>query len=98
MTHLIETNRTRFAVEPACRVLQVAPSTYYAARSRPPSARQERDEKLAPEVRRVHAEHVGVYGARKVWRQLQREGQPVACCTVERLMRRLGLAGAMADH
>ena len=95
MTRFIETNRSRFGVEPICRVLQVAPSSYYADRSRQPSARKRRDEELAPEVRRVHAEHFGVYGARKVWRQLRREGQAVARCTVERLMQRLGLQGAV---
>lgn len=95
MTRFIETNRSRFGVEPICRVLQVAPSTYYAARRRPPSARQLRDEALTPELVRVHAEHFGVYGARKVWRQLQREGHAVARCTVERLMRRLRLQGAV---
>jgi putative transposase len=73
----------------------VAPSTYYAARSRPPSARVRRDGELAGEIARVHRENFGVYGARKVWRQLHREGMPVARCTVERLMRAEGLAGAV---
>jgi putative transposase len=75
--------------------LQVAPSTYYAAKSRPPSARQVRDEKLKAEILRVYRDNFGVYGARKVWRQLQREGVPVARCTVERLMRELGICGAV---
>jgi putative transposase len=73
-------------------VLQFAPSTYYAARRRPPSARRQRDEELKPKLRRVHAEHFGVYAARKLWCQLQREGTRVARCTVERLMRDMGLA------
>ena len=95
MSRFIDTHRDRFGVEPICRELQVAPSTYYAARCRPPSARQVRDEALKVKLRHVHAEHFGVYGARKLWRQLHREGVPVARCTVERLMRQVGLAGAV---
>jgi putative transposase len=95
MKRFIDTHRTRFGVEPICRVLQFAPSTYYAARKRPPSARQQRDEQLSAEVQRVHRAHFGVYGVRKVWRQLLREGMAVARCTVERLMRALGLSGAV---
>jgi putative transposase len=74
-------------------VLPIAPSTYYATRRRPPSARSRRDQELKVEIRRVHAANFGVYGARKVWRQLHREGIVVARCTVERLMGELGLAG-----
>jgi putative transposase len=74
---------------------QIAPSTYYAARSRAPSPRAVRDEALTAQIERVHADNYGVYGARKVWRQLHREGTPVARCTVERLMRRAGLAGVV---
>jgi putative transposase len=74
-------------------VLPIAPSTYYAARHRPPSARRRRDTELKAEIARVHAEHFGVYGARKLWRQLHREGIGVARCTVERLMGELGLQG-----
>ena len=95
MTRFIDTHRDRFGVEPICRVLQFAPSTYYAARKRPPSARQQRDARLSSAIQRIHREHFGVYGVRKVWRQLQREGLQVARCTVERLMRTLGLAGAV---
>jgi putative transposase len=89
-----------FGVEPICRVLsehgcQVAPGTYRAAAKRPPCARVVRDEELVVEIRRVHGENYGVYGARKVWKQLHREGTPVARCTVERLMRVEGLAGAI---
>ena len=87
--------RDRFGVEPICRVLQAAPSTYYAARVRPSSVRQVRDEALKVKIRHVHAEHFGIYGVRKLWRQLSREGIPVARCTVERLMRELGLKGAV---
>ncbi|MCH7971983.1 MAG: IS3 family transposase, partial [Chloroflexi bacterium] len=72
-----------------------APSTYDAARRRSPSTRQLRDEALKVKLRHVHAEHFGVYGARKMWRQLHREGIPVARCTVERLMRELGLSGVV---
>src|SRR5206468_8391543 len=78
-----------------CRTLQFAPSSYYAARQRPRSARRQRDEALKLELQQAHAEHFGVYGARKLWRQLQRQGTLVARCTVERLMRELGLAGAV---
>ncbi len=93
MTHFIETHRERFGVEPICRELQVAPATYYAARHRRSSARRVRDEALKVKLRHVHVEHFGVYGARKLWRQLRREGIPVARCTVERLMRELRLSG-----
>jgi hypothetical protein len=93
MIAYIDANRDRFGVEPICQLLPIAPSTYHAARRRPPSARALRDEELKAEIARVHAEHFGVYGARKVWRQLHREGIVVARCTVERLMRGLHLEG-----
>jgi putative transposase len=93
MIAYIDANRDRFGVEPICQVLPIAPSTYYAASRRPASARAVRDAKLKGEIARVHAEQFGVYGARKVWRQLHREGISVARCTVERLMRELGLQG-----
>jgi putative transposase len=90
----------RWGVESICAVLsehgcQIAPSTYYDRLRRPPSPRQRRDEQLHRDIRRVHAENFGVYGARKVWLQLNREGIPVARCTVERLMRELGLTGVV---
>jgi putative transposase len=91
----ITEHRSRWGVEPICRVLQVAPSSYYAAIRRPPSARQRRDEVLKGEIRRVWEEHRRVYGADKVWAQLRREEIPVARCTVERLMRQLGLRGVV---
>ena len=96
----ISSNKARWGVEPICRVLQVAPSTYYAATTRPPCARRRRDEVLKAEIRRVWDEHRQVYGADKVWAQLNREheGTPVgrvARCTVERLMRRLGIQGVV---
>jgi putative transposase len=93
MIAYIDANRDRFGVEPICQMLPIAPSTYYHARRRPPSARRRRDEELKIELRRVHDDNFGVYGARKVWRQLHREGIAVARCTVERLMRELGLEG-----
>jgi putative transposase len=93
MIAYIDRHRDRFGVEPICRVLPIAPSTYYAASRRPTSTRALRDTKLKAEIARVHAEHFGVYGARKVWRQLHREGIAVARCTVERLMCELGLEG-----
>lgn len=93
MTAFIDANRPAFGVEPICRTLQIAPSTYYASRCRPPSARARRDENLEVEVRRVWTENRRVYGADKVWTQLRREGIDVARCTVERLMRRLKIRG-----
>ena len=93
MITFIDAHKDRFGVEPICRVLPIAPSTYHDARGRPASARAVRDAQLKGEIARVHAEHFGVYGARKVWRQLHREGIAVARCRVERLMGELGLEG-----
>ena len=75
-------------------MVQIAPSTYYAARSRPASARARRDEELKIEITRVYEANLFVYGADKIWTQLNREGIRVARCTVERLMRDLGISGA----
>jgi putative transposase len=88
-----------FGVEPICRVLSehgcpIAPSTYYDTVSRPLSARARRDEQLKAAITWIHADNFGVYGARKVWLALNREGVAVARCTAERLMRDLGLSGA----
>ena len=91
----IAAHKERWGVEPICRELQVAPSSYYAALRRSPSARQQRDEVLAGAIRRVWDEQRRVYGADKVWAQLKREGTPAARCTVERLMRQLGLRGVV---
>jgi putative transposase len=74
---------------------KIAPSSYYAAKARPPSARAARDRELLAEIRRVHGANYSVYGAHKVWRQLRREGFEVARCTVERLMRADGLTGVI---
>jgi putative transposase len=89
----IDCYRDRFGVEPICETLQVAPSSYYSAKSRRPCRRRVRDKELMAHIGRVFEENYGVYGARKVWRQLNREDIAVARCTVERLMRRMGLAG-----
>jgi putative transposase len=91
----ITEHRGRWGVEPICRVLQVAPSSYYAAIRRPPAARRRRDDVLKGEIRRVWDEHRQVYGADKVWAQLKREEIPAARCTVERLMRDLGIRGVV---
>jgi putative transposase len=91
----IDGHRDRWGVEPICRVLQVAPSTYYAARSRSPSARQLRDAQLKVEIQRVWKDNFEVYGARKVWRQLDREGIVVGRDRVARLMRELGICGVV---
>jgi putative transposase len=91
----ITEHQAHWGVEPICRVLQVAPSSYYAAVGRPVSARRQRDEVLKAEIRRVWDDHRQVYGGDKVWAQLNREGIRVARCTVERLMRELGLRGVV---
>jgi putative transposase len=94
MIPYIDEQRGSFGVEPICRTLAIAPSSYYAAKRRPPSARQVADEALAPEIARVHAEHLGVYGVRKTWRAAVRDGMAVGRDRTWRLMRALGLAGA----
>ena len=100
MSDFIDQHRQRHGVEPICRVLQIAPSGYrrHAAQQRDPTlrcARAQRDDALVPHIERVWHANLQVYGADKVWRQLAREGRPVARCTVERLMRRQGLRGVM---
>jgi transposase InsO family protein len=100
MIAFIDEHRDAYGVEPICRVLPIAPSSYHerVAQRRDPvrrSARSRRDETLKPEVMRVFAENFGVYGVRKVWRQMKREGYDVARCSVERLMRDLGLQGVI---
>ena len=100
MKAFIDEHRERFEVEPICRVLQVAPSMYWrhAARQKNPALRcrrEPRDEVLVGHVQRVWQDNVRVYGADEIWRQLNREGIRVARCTVERLMRRQGLHGAL---
>ena len=100
MRDFVDANRDLHGVEPICRVLQIAPSGYrrHAAQKRDPSlrpARVRRDDELVPQIERVWQANFQVYGADKVWKQLAREGTPVARCTVERLMRRQGLRGVM---
>lgn len=100
MIAFIDDHREAYGVEPICRVLPIAPSTYHAhaARNADPSKlsdRSKRDAELRPEVQRVWDENFQVYGVRKVWRQLNREGNVVARCTVARLMADMGLAGAV---
>jgi putative transposase len=94
----VDAYRDTFGVEPICRALQIAPSGYrrHAARQRDPvrrSARERRDAQLMPEIQRVWRSNLQVYGADKVWRQLERERIDIARCTVERLMRQLGIQG-----
>lgn len=93
MTRFIEERRGRFSVELLCRTLGASPSTYYAARNRPPSARAITDAWLTEEITRVFEDNYGVYGARKLWRQLQREGIFIGRDRVWRLMRDAGLQG-----
>jgi len=100
MIAFIDDHRGAHGVEPICKVLPIAPSTYRAhvAKRRDPaklSARARRDARLKIEVRRVFDENFRVYGVRKVWRQLKREGFDVARCTVSRLMRDIGLQGVI---
>ena len=100
MYGLVDTYRDTHGVEPICKVLQIAPSAYrrHAARGRDAallSARAKRDEALQPRIEQVWNANLQVYGADKVWRQMNREGVEIARCTVERLMRRLGLRGVV---
>jgi len=100
MAAFIDAQRETYGVEPICKVLPIAPSTYHASAARRAnpereSARAKRDAVLRERIERVWRENLQVYGVRKVWRQLKRAGVAVARCTVERLMRDLGLRGAV---
>ena len=95
MTAFIDENKDQFGVEPICSTLQVAPSTYYAAKGRPLSARACADAALEREIERVYEVNFGVYGARKVWKALLRRGIVVGRDRVSRLMRRMGLQGVV---
>ena len=100
MVSFIDQHRSQYGVEPICAQLPIAPSTYYLhkARAADPgliAPRHLRDQELLVHVQQVWEENFRVYGARKMWRQLNREGIRVARCTVERLMRRLGLRGVV---
>ena len=100
MVRYINDHREKFGVEPICAVLPIAPSTYFRIHAQQQdattrSARAKRDDELRETIQRVYDANFGVYGPRKIWRQLRREGHNVARCTIERLMRDLGLAGAV---
>jgi putative transposase len=100
MVAFIDAYRESYGVESICTQLPIAPSTYYEHKARQADpfrlpSRAQRDIELSKDIRRVYEENFQVYGARKVWRQLGREDLPVARCTVERLMRSLGLQGAV---
>lgn len=98
MVAFIDAHRESYGVEPICAVPPIAPATYYEAKARVADparlpARTQRDAQLRPEIARVWHAHRRVYGAKKVWNQLNREGIRAARCTVARLMRRMGLRG-----
>ena len=100
MVRFIDDHRATYGVEPVCAVLPIAPSTYFLHHAQQldatqRSARTHRDDELRREIRRVWDANHQVYGPRKVWRQLQREKVDVARCTVVRLMREMGLVGAV---
>ena len=100
MKAFIDEHRDQYGVEPICRVLPIAPSTYFAhaaKRANPDlrSDRTKRDDTLSAEIRRVFDENFQVYGIRKVWRQMKREGFDIARCTVARLMKAMGLKGVI---
>lgn len=103
MVSFIDAHRAEYGVEPICTQLPIAPSTYYESKAREVDptrlpARARRDIELAVEIQRVYDENFFVYGAYKIWRQLNREEIAVARCTVERLMRSLGLRGVVRGH
>jgi putative transposase len=98
----VDSQRSEHGVQPVLQALestpaQIAPSTYYAAKTRPASTRSRRDEELTALIEQVHADNYDVYGARKIWHELHRQAVPVARCTVERLMRQAGLRGLLRD-
>jgi putative transposase len=98
----VDSQKAEHGVQPVLQALestpaQIAPSTYYAAKTRPASARSLRDSALTAMIEQIHAENYGVYGARKIWHELHRRDTPVARCTVERLMRESGLRGLLRD-
>ena len=98
----VDSHQAEYGVQPVLQALedtlaQIAPSTYYAAQTRPASARSRRDAALIEMIAQIHADNYGVYGARKIWHELHRQGVRVARCTVERLMRQIGLRGLLRD-
>jgi putative transposase len=98
MIPYVDEHASSFGVEPICRTLEIAPSSYYAARRRQPSARAIADEELKPRISAIHASNFAVYGARKVWHALRREGESVGRDRVARLMGTLGLAGVTRER
>jgi len=100
MVNFIDQYRDAYGIEPICAELPIAPSTYYEYKARQAdlerlSARHHRDAQMTPEIQRVWEENFRVYGARKVWKQLNREQVRIAKCTVERLMHKLGIQGVV---
>lgn len=100
MIQFIEDHRTDYGVEPICRVLPIAPATFYdnmAKRADPSrlSDRAKRDEQLKPEIERGFEQNLSVYGVRKVWHQMRRQGFDIAHCTVARLMKDIGIEGVI---
>jgi putative transposase len=98
----VDSQKAEHGVQPVLQALhdtpaQIAPSTYYATKTRPTSARARRDLELTGKIEEIHRHNYGVYGARKIWHELHRQGIPVARCTVERLMRESGLRGLLRD-
>ena len=93
MVAYIDENRSEFGVEPICEVLPIAPSSYYAAKSRPPSARARRDATLVPQLVALWRANYSVYGAHKLWRAARRAGLDVGRDQVARLMRLAGIEG-----
>jgi putative transposase len=100
VTRFVDEYRDQFEVESICQVIEFPTSTYYAVkkRERNPSRRALRDAELIPKIRQVWEKSGKLYGARKVWKQLRREGVDVARCTVERLMRAEGMSGVVATR
>ena len=103
MVAYVDEHRDEYGVEPICKVLPIAPSTYYEQKARQADParvplRVRRDALVRDEIERVWNENLQVYGANKIWRQLAREGRKVSRCTIERLMRQMGLQGATRDR
>ena len=99
----VDSQKAEHGVQPVLQALehtpaQIAPSTYYAAKTRPASARSVRDEQLTATIERIHEDNYSVYGARKVWHELHRQGVEAARCTVERLMRAAGRMVALCGR
>ena len=100
MLRFIDQHRDSYGVEPICAVLPIAPSTYFLRKAQQQDAtkqsvRRRRDDDLRTAIQRVWDDNQQVYGPRKVWRQLRREGHRVARCTIERVMRAMGLRGTV---